>query len=183
MTSVFGKACFCNFFDFHIFQIFHAFFNNFDDVSKKAIFLFIFGMASENLCFLQRAHRNVFNLLLLNERSIPHTLFEDAKTEVLVPTQGTSNPTAEEPPTILQRRYTAELNLQRRHRPQQDSKTYSGHTASTGRICHRKMSESIYIFYIYIFILAYVNICAPQEVHRLSKIDLDPPSQKRPDYI
>ena len=170
---------FLHFFDFHVFQVFLGFcFNIFYHFSKNLYFCAFLEWRQKTFVFysIQRAHRHVFNLLLLNERSIPH-----AKTEVLVATHATSNPTAEEPPTILQRRYTAELNLQRRHRPQQDSKTYSGRTASTGRICHRKMSESIYTIYIYI--LTYVNICAPQEVHRFSKIDLDPPSQKRPDYI
>ena len=144
---------FLHFFDFHVFQVFLGFcFNIFYHFSKNLYFCAFLEWRQKTFVFysIQRAHRHVFNLLLLNERSIPH-----AKTEVLVATHATSNPTAEEPPTILQRRYTAELNLQRRHRPQQDSKTYSGRTASTGRICHRKMSESIYIIYIYINICKY----------------------------
>ena len=149
------------FFDFHVFQVVLGFCLNtvkiFYHFLKNLYFCAFLEWRQKTFVFysIQRAHRHVFNLLLLNERSIPH-----AKTEVLVATHATSNPTAEEPPTILQRRYTAELNLQRRHRPQQDSKTYSGRTASTGRICHRKMSESIYIIYIYIYINIGKYLCS-----------------------
>ena len=95
--------------------------------------------------------------------------------------------------------HKAQAILQRRNRPQSYSGgippnwTYSGDTAlnKTARPtadAPPPQEESVTgrclsLYTLYIYVLTYVNICAPQEVHRFSKIDLDPPSQKRPDYI